>query len=99
MFETTVTDQNNKLGLGFEREIEIEVSYKESKGKGPTWGPRGGSPAEPPAIEILHVRVLNAPQSLEGDIIDVFGDVIEEQIKTFLDARDEAAEDYYFEDR
>lgn len=95
MFKTTVTDEKNKLGLGPDKEIEIEVDYREFKGSGPTWGPRGGSPAEPPSIDIMHVRVLNAPQSIEGDIIDVFGDEIEFQIAEYLEGMAEAHRDRF----
>jgi len=95
MFKTTVTDEKNKLGLGPEKEIEIEVSYTEHKGSGPTWGYRGGSPAEPAHIEIMHVRVLNAPQSIEGDIIDIFGDEIESQIVDHLEGMAEAHRDRF----
>lgn len=87
----TIIDKQDLLGQGVHAEIELNVAYVVHAAKAASWGYRGGAPEEPEYMEIGHVEVLNAPQTLEHDIIEFYGDDIEMQIMTRLARETEAA--------
>lgn len=86
----TITDKKDLLGRGVYSQIDLRVAYTAYKASKATWGYQGGDPGEPERIEIGHIEVIDAPQSLEADIIEFFSDDIENDIMSQLSEASQA---------